>query len=60
MELFTEVGYDNFRSEGARKINVRLRVNMAMLGYVDDDFEFIFQDSFDSQIPISELSVKPA
>ena len=42
MELFTGVGYDNFLSEGPRKVNVMLRVSMAMLGYVDDGLSSFF------------------
>jgi hypothetical protein len=42
MKSFTGVGYDNFLSKGPRKVNVRLRVNMTMLGYVDDSLSSFF------------------
>ena len=59
MELFTGVEYDNFRSEGARKINVRLRVNMAMLGYVDDDLSSFFRTLLILRYPFQSYPSNP-
>ena len=59
MELFTEVGYDNFRPKGPRKVNVRLRVNMAMLGYVDDGLSSFFRTLLILRYPLQSYLSNP-
>lgn len=57
--MLTGVGYDNFLSEGPRKVNVRLRVNMAMLGYVDDSLSSFFGTLLILRYPLQSYLSNP-